>query len=60
MPKPQSLAQSKYDKVNTKGVYLKLNITTDEDIIVWLEKMPNKQGYIKELIRADIEKNPIK
>ena len=49
--------QSKWCKDNTKGVFLKLSKTTDADIISWLSNMSNKQGYIKELIRADILAN---
>ena len=48
--------QAEYDKVNTQRVYLKLNKTSDADILEHLEKQPNKQGYIKALIRDDIEK----
>lgn len=47
-------AQNKYDAANTIQVKLKLNITTDADILEILEKQGNKQGYIKALIRADI------
>lgn len=39
---------------NFKGVYLKLNIVNDKDILERLAQAPNKQGYIKECIRADI------
>lgn len=46
--------QSRWCKDNTKGIYLKLSKTTDADIINWLADHTNKQGYIKELIRADI------
>ena len=46
--------QSRWCKDNTKGVFLKLSKTTDADIISWLSNMSNKQGYIKELIRADM------
>lgn len=46
--------QSKWCKENTKGIYIKLVKTTDADIISWLADQTNKQGYIKELIRADI------
>ena len=48
-------ANAKYDKTNTKGVYLKLNKNTDADIIERLEKVENKQGYIKQLIRNDLK-----
>ena len=46
----------KYDDANTKKVMLKLNLKTDDDIIKKLEHVGNKQGYIKDLIRRDINK----
>lgn len=45
----------KYDKDNTKRVFIKLNKNTDKDILEKLDNVPNKQGYIKELIRSDIK-----
>ena len=53
----QKRASVKYDKEKTKGLYLKFNLNTDADILKWLEQQPNKQGYIKDLIRADIKKD---
>ena len=53
----QSKASMKYDKKNTKGLYLKLNLKTDADIIEHLAKQENTQGYIKELIRKDMKKD---
>lgn len=50
--------QERYDKANTIKICLKLNIKTDADILAALEASGNKQGYIKELIRNDITKNP--
>ncbi len=47
-------AQAKYDKNNTTGFYMKLNIHTDLDIIRWLWKQPSKQGAVKKLIREEI------
>lgn len=49
-------ANAKYDKANTKGIYLKLNKNTDTDIIEHLEEAENVQGYIKTLIRKDMDK----
>lgn len=49
-------AQTRYDAKNTIGIYLKLNKSTDADILKQLYSQPNKQGYIKALIRADIQK----
>lgn len=44
----------KNDAANTRQITLKLNRTTDADIIRRLEEIGNKQGYIKELIRRDM------
>ena len=53
----QSLASMKYDKANVKWINLKLNKNTDVDILNYLENITIKQGYIKKLIRKDMEKN---
>ena len=49
-------ANAKSDKKNTKQFALRLSKNTDADIIEYLEKLDNKQGYIKELIRKDLSK----
>lgn len=53
----QKRAQKRYDEANKdkfRMIHLKLNRETDADIIEKLEQSENIQGYIKELIRADI------
>lgn len=50
-------AQAKYDKEHTKGIYIKLNLRTDIDIIRWLWNQPSKQGAIKQLIREEIARS---
>lgn len=50
----QKAAQSRYDKKNTKQMTLKFNLKTDADILEQFEKVGNVQGYIKKLIREDI------
>ena len=50
----QIKASIKYNKENTVQISLKLNRTTDADLIDSLNRIENKQGYIKELIRRDI------
>lgn len=42
-----------YDKANTKGLYVKLNIKTDADIVKALTGVKNKQGLIKALLRLN-------
>ncbi len=54
--KPNVKASIKYDKENTIQVRIKLNKKTDADIIEALEAVPNKNGYLKDLIRKDIKK----
>ena len=53
----QIRAQVKYDAANTRQVHLKLNLRTDKDVLARLDEVPCKQGYIKRLIRADIERS---
>ena len=50
----QIRASVKYNKENTVQISLKLNRTTDADLIDSLNRIENKQGYIKELIRRGI------
>lgn len=52
----QIRASVKYNKENTVQISLKLNRSTDADLIDSLNRVKNKQGYIKELIRKDIAK----
>ena len=56
MTPAQKRAQEKYDKANTKQFHFKLNFKTDADIIAKLQTVSSMQGYIKELIRADLAK----
>ncbi len=50
----KNILANKWDKENTKQVKFKFNIRTDADILSHLAAQPNIQGYIKQLIRADI------
>lgn len=52
----QRLASAKYDAANTKKITFKFNLNTDADILAKLDSVPNKAGYIKALIRADMNK----
>lgn len=51
-----SVAQAKYDKNNTVGFYMKLNLNSDQDILDWLALQDSKQGAIKKLIREEIDR----
>lgn len=57
MPNKSTLAQARYDAANTKQIKLKLNSTTDADILARLAQAKEGDGmqtYIKRLIRQDI------
>ena len=51
----QKRATAKYVKANVKQVAIKLG-PPDRDILEWLDSQPNKAGYIKRLIREDMER----
>lgn len=55
MAKKSTINQSKYDKENMERYYLKLHKEKDKDIIEMID-VNNKQGSIKKLIRAGIQK----
>lgn len=49
--------QQRYAKKNIKQFKIDCMLNTEADIIKKLESVPNKAGYIKKLIRADIAEN---
>ena len=51
----QIKANNKFNKANTKVVSLRLNYKTDADIIKKLDEVESKMGYIKDLIRKDMQ-----
>lgn len=60
-PKPRKTRTSpaavkKWQAAHLKRYGFPVSLDNDKDIIKKLESVPNKAGYIKTLIRADIEK----
>lgn len=45
-----------YKKAHTTRITLQLNYEHDQDILDHLNKIKNKNGYLKDLIRADMKK----
>ena len=43
-----------YNDAHTRQIKFGFSTQYDADILAKLDSVPNKQGYIKELIRADI------
>ena len=55
--KPETLAHQRQDEEdNANSIRLRFNPRNDKDILKKLESVSNKQTYIKELIRQDINK----
>ena len=48
-------AKAKYDARTAKHFSLKLNVNTDGEMIEFLARQANLQGYLKELIRQDMK-----
>ena len=46
-----------YVRNNCRRIYVLLNRNMDKDILEFLESVPNKNGFIKELIRDYIKEN---
>ncbi len=49
-------ASRKYRSANCRQINIELNKKLDEDVLVWLDSQENKQGYLKKLIREDMER----
>ena len=47
---------NQYEKENLRQIRLKINRKTEPELIEWIEQQENIQGYIKRLIREDMEK----
>ena len=47
---------SQYEKENLRQIRLKINRKTEPELLEWIEKQENIQGYIKRLILDDMER----
>lgn len=50
-------ADVKYKKDKTTQFALRFYNATEGDILAHLQAQPNRQGYIKQLIREDMQRN---
>ena len=57
LKKTRYKSQTECEKKNAVRYTIKVFKNTDPDIIAKLDSIDNKSGYIKQLIRDDIEKN---
>lgn len=53
-PVRRETPQDRYNKNHTRMMGFRFNLTHDADILQKLDAEPNKQGYVKRLIREDI------
>lgn len=47
---------AKYEKDNLRQIRLKINRKTEPEMVEWIEKQGNIQGYIKRLILEDMKR----
>ena len=47
---------NQYEKENIRQIRLKINRKTEPELLEWIEKQGNIQGYIKQLIREDMDR----
>ena len=52
----QMRANAKYQREKTTTVSVRF-YPAEAGILAWLQEQPNKQGYIKRLIREDMERS---
>ena len=45
-----------YEKENLRQIRLKINRKTEPELLEWIEKQDNIQGYIKRLILEDMKR----
>ena len=57
IPECDYRASQKYRREKCRKIQIELNKVIDADILEWLDAQPNKQGYLKQLIRDDIARN---
>lgn len=47
---------NKYEKDNLRQIRLKINRKTEPELLEWIEKQDNIQGYLKRLILEDMDR----
>ena len=48
--------QNRYIKKVMRPVMVSFNRNTEPELVEWIEQQENKQGYIKRLVREDMER----
>ena len=50
---------NQYEKENIRQIRLKINRKTETELLEWIEKQENIQGYIKRLILEDMKREKV-
>lgn len=56
MPSKYVEYQREYEKQFQRAIKLKINSKTEPELLEWLLRQENMQGYIKRLIREDMKR----
>ena len=54
---PYYPSNKRYEKNALRKVMIAFNRNTEPDLVEWIEATDNKAGYIKRLIREDMERS---
>ena len=57
MPRKRTDNRRQWEKENIKSYTVRVNVTKNPELADWIETHKPAQGYLKELIRKDMEKN---
>ena len=58
MPTARSIRDARYNAKSSRHYGIKLNVKTDAELIARLDSAGSINGYMRRLIREDIERNP--
>ena len=56
---PRTESQRRYDKEHLKSITILVNKKTEADLLAYLQDMPKRATYIKQLIRDDMRRRGI-
>lgn len=60
MDKPKNYYSNAYQEAHQRQIKLKINKDTEPEMLSWVLSQENIQGYLKELIKQDMERRDIR
>ena len=60
MDKPKNYYSNAYQEAHQRQIKLKINKDTEPEMLSWVLSQENIQGYLKELIKQDMERRDVR